>query len=107
MIGGASNNLQIAALILGIIGQFGFLRLYFKTGRWHVNYIGRALMNGEVSLFLGLIGSLLATIFAQPPFLHSWIDPLLTFIFWTVTIAILFKWRAIWRVQNDPARRPS
>lgn len=104
MIGGAHNNIQIVALILAIIGQGGFLWLYLRV-RWYVNYIGRALMNGEVTLFLSLIGSLAATIWVKPPFLYHWIDPVLTFIYWSMTIAILFKWRAIWRQQNEG--RPS
>lgn len=106
MIGSAHTDFQIIALVLALIGQSCFLWLYLRV-HWYVNYIGRALMNGEVTLWLSLVGSLFATIWAKPPFLYSWVDPLLTFIAWTLMISVMFKWRAIWRQQHEPNGRPS
>ena len=104
MIASYNSSLQFLALIVGMACQTGFVPNYWQTGRWHVNYIGRALMAKSGSMLFSLLITFLAglaveTLTYRPGW--EWITPLITFADWVLAFAIASQWRALWRQQHE------
>ena len=104
MIASYNTNLQFLALIIGLVCQTGFVYNYWSTGKWHVNYIGRALMAKSFSMLFSLVitfiaGIGVASLEYRPGW--EWVVPAITFADWTLALAIALQWRALWRQQHE------